>query len=105
MFELDGSETSWLVYADWLEDQGLNAAHIRESAVVNDWYHTLDMRDTVAVNEHYCSVGGLTSRIGGIYSYEPDYWGKIGAAAAGGMIGGSFWFQNGVGGRGTWTSL
>ena len=30
MFKLDGSEVSWLVYADWLEDQDLPAQHIRD---------------------------------------------------------------------------
>ena len=30
MFKLDGSEISWLVYADWLEDKGISANHIRE---------------------------------------------------------------------------
>jgi hypothetical protein len=39
MFELDGSETSWLVYADWLEDQGIDAAHIRESVDINHFCH------------------------------------------------------------------
>ena len=29
MFHLDGSETSWLIYCDWLEDQGINAQYIR----------------------------------------------------------------------------
>jgi uncharacterized protein (TIGR02996 family) len=38
VFDLDGSETSWLVYADWLEDQGLDASNIREPGEVNDWY-------------------------------------------------------------------
>lgn len=32
MFHLNGSQTSWLVYADWLEDQGIPASHIREMA-------------------------------------------------------------------------
>jgi hypothetical protein len=36
-FTIDGSETSWLVYADWLEDHDLNAAHIREPLFVNDF--------------------------------------------------------------------
>ena len=31
MFKLDGSETGWLIYADWLEDQDINAKHIRET--------------------------------------------------------------------------
>jgi hypothetical protein len=30
MFELNGSDTSWLVYADYLEDQDIDATHIRE---------------------------------------------------------------------------
>jgi uncharacterized protein (TIGR02996 family) len=33
MFEIDGSETTWLVYADYLEDQGIDASHIREGVV------------------------------------------------------------------------
>jgi hypothetical protein len=37
-FLLDGSETSWLVYADYLEDQGLDAKHIREPGIVNTWH-------------------------------------------------------------------
>ena len=41
MFHLDGSEISWLVYADWLEDQGLQANHIRENInfSVNNWIY------------------------------------------------------------------
>ncbi len=30
MFDLDGSDISWLVYADYLEDQDIDASHIRE---------------------------------------------------------------------------
>ena len=29
MFKLDGSEISWLIYCDWLEDQDIDAKHIR----------------------------------------------------------------------------
>ena len=30
MFHLDNSEVSWLVYTDWLEDQGRDSQHIRD---------------------------------------------------------------------------
>ena len=33
MIRLDGSQTSWLIYADWLEDQGIPANHIRDMAI------------------------------------------------------------------------
>lgn len=39
-FKIDGSQTTWLVYADWLEDQGIPAQHIRDLAnyhIVNTW--------------------------------------------------------------------
>jgi hypothetical protein len=32
-FTLNGSDTDWLVYADYLEDQGIDSAHIREGVV------------------------------------------------------------------------
>lgn len=41
MFKLDGSQTAWLIYADWLEDQNLPANFIREAACeieTNWWY-------------------------------------------------------------------
>jgi hypothetical protein len=39
MFTVNGSETDWLVYADYLEDQGIDASHIRElEPQTNDWY-------------------------------------------------------------------
>lgn len=42
MFKLDGSQTSWLVYADWLEDQEKPANHIRDLATeikISDWVY------------------------------------------------------------------
>lgn len=33
MFELDGSHTSWLVYADFLDDHDLSSEGIREACV------------------------------------------------------------------------
>jgi hypothetical protein len=42
-FDLDGSETSWLVYADWLEDQGFDAAHIRMPIEIPIWYFVNDI--------------------------------------------------------------
>jgi hypothetical protein len=47
-------ETSWLVYADWLEDHDLDATHIREPGTVNAWhYESVDN-----------SVGGYDFRYG-----------------------------------------
>ena len=36
MFKIDGSEISWLVYADWLEDRGINSDFVRSA--IGDWY-------------------------------------------------------------------
>jgi hypothetical protein len=33
MFDLNGSEVSWLIYADWLEDQDISSGNMRELAV------------------------------------------------------------------------
>jgi hypothetical protein len=56
MFELDGSETSWLVYADWLEDQGINASHIREALIVNTYcYEYSAERNDVGGNDAWLS--------------------------------------------------
>ncbi len=40
-FLLNGSDTDWLVYADYLEDQGIDATHIREGVIESyqdHWY-------------------------------------------------------------------
>ena len=46
MFKLDNSEISWLIYADWLEDQGIDASHIREELsndkVIRAWHWEYD---------------------------------------------------------------
>jgi hypothetical protein len=39
-FTVNGSDTDWLVYADYLEDQDIDAAHIREGVAEtqsNQW--------------------------------------------------------------------
>jgi hypothetical protein len=41
-----------LVYADWLEDQGIDARHIREPGDVNIWHY-------VAVYDRLVMVGNL----------------------------------------------
>jgi hypothetical protein len=42
MFELNGSETSWLVYADWLEDQNIDASNIRNFVhPINEWCYEI----------------------------------------------------------------
>jgi hypothetical protein len=88
MFHLDNSEFSWLVYADWLEDQDIDATHIRSLVVeptTNDWcyeYYTLINRrnngrigggtdnedhnfSRVGSNELDVGYGGDYSRVGG----------------------------------------
>ena len=39
MFHLDGSEISWLVYADWLEDHDIDSSHIRKFEQENCSWH------------------------------------------------------------------
>jgi hypothetical protein len=59
-FMVDGSETSWLVYADWLEDQGLDARHIREPLFVNEWFLAyIDVMGGGFVAGYYNYVGAL----------------------------------------------
>jgi hypothetical protein len=66
LFTIDGSETSWLVYADWLEDQGLDATHIREPVEVNWWYYHTPVGNRVGDWNHqreyylYNEVGAKT---------------------------------------------
>ena len=45
MFIIDNSQISWLVYADWLEDQGIDASHIRnfETDLTNQWIYEEDV--------------------------------------------------------------
>jgi uncharacterized protein (TIGR02996 family) len=33
MFDHDNSETSWLIYADWLQDQDIDSSNIREELI------------------------------------------------------------------------
>jgi hypothetical protein len=65
MFELY-DETSWLVYADWLEDQGLDARHIRMPGETNTWH--MEYRDTFgkAGGDGVEDVGSWGFEIGGM---------------------------------------
>jgi hypothetical protein len=75
VFQLDGSETSWLVYADYLEDQGVDSRHIREGWQVNDWHR--EMRsDCVGDNIVDVGIRGVVGNRGwadqvGSYSVMP----------------------------------
>jgi hypothetical protein len=68
MFHLDGSETSWLVYADWLDDNDKISAHIREPMFVipsNTNWHSYEMVFNI--------VGSNWTKIGS------EFVGKVGA--------------------------
>jgi uncharacterized protein (TIGR02996 family) len=79
MFELNGSDTDWLVYADYLEDQGIDAAHIREGVAdpqPNQWHHEHTTYDDF-IREESELVGDITpffmltynmTEIGGIHN-------------------------------------
>ena len=82
MFTLDGSENSWLVYADWLEDQDIDARHIREPLFVNNWRY------------EYRSGAGV-----GSVSVVVGYVGGVGVVGSVGYVGGGF--GDGVGGFGS----
>jgi hypothetical protein len=52
IFTVNGSETDWLVYADYLEDQGTDSTHIREGVAnpyTNQWFSE--------VSGHYAGAG------------------------------------------------
>ena len=67
-FHLDGSEISWLVYADWLEDQGINAQHIRQcNCDVNDFYDLVVVQ--IPMNQNFWEQRNgirIPSRVGSI---------------------------------------
>jgi uncharacterized protein (TIGR02996 family) len=66
MFELNGSDTSWLVYADYLEDQDIDAAHIREGVAdpqTNQWI-VLYRRNNVGVDYSERGVGCSSHAVG-----------------------------------------
>jgi hypothetical protein len=86
MFDLDGSETSWLVYADYLEDQDIDASHIRESIAnpcIDQWCQDSQGFNNSGVgvdsgvgNSTNNNIGSNTDmntgsnwRVGSIYSY------------------------------------
>jgi hypothetical protein len=56
MFQLN-CETDWLVYADWLEDQGLDAAHIRTPGFVNNWCYENDKHYNGVIDGYWNDVG------------------------------------------------
>jgi uncharacterized protein (TIGR02996 family) len=93
IFHIDGSETSWLVYADWLEDQGFDARHIREPQFVHYWSYDFDPTNNESVGTIYNTVG--CARLGSVMVGVSDmYIGSLG------KVPGSFWDDNcEVGGR------
>ena len=86
MFKLDGSEVSWLIYADWLEDQGLKSQYIRDrlnEIQINDW--CFEYRNTgrvpngwpeaasyVRPNHRGVGTDGGTQGVGTPRIYTPD---------------------------------
>ncbi len=74
MFELNGSETDWLVYAEYLEDQGIDAIHIREGVVnpqTNQWMSESGTAGKVGMGFIFKNVGCYTSeKAGSIYSFN-----------------------------------
>ena len=62
-FKLNGSDTDWLVYADYLEDQGIDATHIREGVEklqVNDWIESFYLFMDLNNKMHYAfDIGGI----------------------------------------------
>jgi hypothetical protein len=62
MFDLNGSETDWLVYADYLEDQGKDATHIREGVAdphTEDWHPFQQQCTNVGANYCYNLSNGM----------------------------------------------
>jgi hypothetical protein len=99
MFELDGSETSWLVYADWLEDHDYDAISIREYVpTVNSWtyefyrlgvggkYHSFSHVGTSCFPDISVidTVGGVNGQVG----YYSGVGGGIGDICSFGFVGG-----------------
>jgi hypothetical protein len=85
MFDLDGSETSWLVYADWLEDQGIEAAHIRTPGFVCQWCYDGTGYDHIGPKHYINRVGTqCTDDRGAIGS---GYIGEVGSLARYGVGG------------------
>jgi hypothetical protein len=74
MIDLDGSETSWLVYADWLEDHDLDAAHIREPLFVNGWF--FEFHDAWGVGINGINIGtvgwGGENSFGSVVGVDSD---------------------------------
>lgn len=79
MFKLDGSQTSWLVYADWLEDQGIPASYIRELAkeeITQTWIYEVKVRSfsaPVKVGAGCIQVGSGTGEGQFVGSDEPVF--------------------------------
>lgn len=73
-FQLNGSDTSWLVFADYLEDNGIDATHIREGVAElqkNEWvceccYHGVGVgfKDYSGVGVIGAVGGGFINSIG-----------------------------------------
>lgn len=79
MFYLNGSDTNWLVYADYLEDQGIDATHIREGVaeqIINTWCFSYHNFGFVGDN---CNLVGAYGTVGAIdYNYFVDPYDNVG---------------------------
>jgi hypothetical protein len=82
MFDLNGSQTAWLIYADWLEDQDVPADHIREMAneqIVLGIEPDLECgSQTSKVGTHVTNRGRFEHSVGGmIAGYNFQFVGAI----------------------------
>lgn len=68
MFKLDGSQTSWLVYADWLEDQGIDSSQLRYCIANEPVTNTFHWEFPLTEIEQKRGIVKL-SKVGGLNSY------------------------------------
>lgn len=86
-FHLDGSEVSWLVYADWLEDQDKDGQLVRD--MINwEYLHPDCMLDGSPIFGQL--VGEKISTLEYPYCHAGSYYGHV--------VGMSLYMQIGVGG-------
>ena len=93
-FKLDGSEITWLVYADWLEDQGINSQHIRESIceIKTEQFHEIVFSHMPMIPDMNVEAYGTHAGSGYSGRTQHDY---VGVSKRRGFVaGGSFWVAN-----------
>ena len=62
MFKIDGSEVCWLIYADWLDEQGLRGEWVRSWFV--DYGYEFNDKDIFEPTNHW-NVGERSGRVVG----------------------------------------